>query len=117
MSSLGAPSAGPSTPPIYSSGPSTPPSYSSGPSTTPNYSPEKEEFGLIDPPKRMCDIWRDHYSCINDHLVDLNGEVGFVCVRTMVNLGIEADKNGYLTVGLKLQNCPGGCMDVLGLLE
>nr|GEY77138.1 hypothetical protein [Tanacetum cinerariifolium] len=39
MSSLGAPSVGPSTPPSYSSGPSTPPSYSSGPSTPPNYSP------------------------------------------------------------------------------
>nr|GEY34240.1 hypothetical protein [Tanacetum cinerariifolium] len=38
MSSLGAPSAGPSTPPNYSSGPSTPPSYSSGVSTPPNYS-------------------------------------------------------------------------------
>nr|GEZ11725.1 hypothetical protein [Tanacetum cinerariifolium] len=38
MSSPGAPSAGPSTPPSYSSGPSTPPSYSSGPSTPPNYS-------------------------------------------------------------------------------
>ncbi|GKE69621.1 hypothetical protein Tco_1527693 [Tanacetum coccineum] len=39
MSSPGAPSAGPSTPPSYSSEPSTPPSYSSGPSTPPNYSP------------------------------------------------------------------------------
>ncbi|GJW05059.1 hypothetical protein Tco_1563915 [Tanacetum coccineum] len=39
MSSPGAPSAGPSTPPSYSSRPSTPPSYSSGPSTPPNYSP------------------------------------------------------------------------------
>nr|GEY63106.1 hypothetical protein [Tanacetum cinerariifolium] len=39
MSSPGAPSVGPSTPPSYSSGPSTPPSYSSGPSTPPNYSP------------------------------------------------------------------------------
>nr|GEZ00538.1 hypothetical protein [Tanacetum cinerariifolium] len=38
MSSLGAPSAGPSTPPSYALGPSTPPSYSSGPSTPPNYS-------------------------------------------------------------------------------
>ncbi|GJW79541.1 F-box domain containing protein [Tanacetum coccineum] len=43
---------------------------------------EKEEFGLIDPPKRMCDLWRD-YSCGYDHLVDLNGEVGYVCCRTM----------------------------------
>nr|GEU50254.1 hypothetical protein [Tanacetum cinerariifolium] len=38
MSSPGAPSAEPSTPPSYSSGPSIPPSYSSGPSTPPNYS-------------------------------------------------------------------------------
>ncbi|GJU85836.1 hypothetical protein Tco_1293382 [Tanacetum coccineum] len=37
MSSPGAPSAGPLTPPSYSSGPSTPPSYSSGPLTPPNY--------------------------------------------------------------------------------
>nr|GFA32199.1 hypothetical protein [Tanacetum cinerariifolium] len=38
MSSPGAPSAGPSTPPNYSSGPSTPLSYSSRLSTPPNYS-------------------------------------------------------------------------------
>nr|GEV97271.1 hypothetical protein [Tanacetum cinerariifolium] len=37
MSSPGASSAGPSTPPNYSSGPSTPSSYSSGPLTPPNY--------------------------------------------------------------------------------
>ncbi|GJW90054.1 F-box domain containing protein [Tanacetum coccineum] len=43
---------------------------------------EKEEFGLIDPPKRMCDLWRE-YICIFDHLVDLNGEVGYVCCKTM----------------------------------
>ncbi|PWA24985.1 F-box domain-containing protein [Artemisia annua] len=40
----------------------------------------KEEFGLIDPPKRMCDLWRK-YSCYYDQLVDLNGEVGYVCSR------------------------------------
>nr|GEY93191.1 hypothetical protein [Tanacetum cinerariifolium] len=40
MSSLGASSAGPSTPLSYSSRPSTPPSYLAGPSTPPNYSPE-----------------------------------------------------------------------------
>nr|GFA69817.1 hypothetical protein [Tanacetum cinerariifolium] len=38
MSSPGAPSSGPSTPPNYSSGPSTPPSYSSRLSKPPNYS-------------------------------------------------------------------------------
>nr|GEZ04212.1 F-box domain-containing protein [Tanacetum cinerariifolium] len=43
---------------------------------------EKEEFGLIDPPKRMCDLWR-RYSCRYDQVVDLNGEVGYVCTRTM----------------------------------
>ncbi|PWA34947.1 F-box domain-containing protein [Artemisia annua] len=43
---------------------------------------EKEEFGLIDPPKRMCDLWRNN-SCRHDQVVDLNGEVGYVCVRTM----------------------------------
>nr|GFA23605.1 hypothetical protein [Tanacetum cinerariifolium] len=42
----------------------------------------KEEFGLIDPPKRMCDLWRT-YRRYYDHLVDLNGEVGYVCRRTM----------------------------------
>ncbi|GJZ35439.1 F-box domain containing protein [Tanacetum coccineum] len=39
---------------------------------------EKEEFGLIDPPKRMCYFWRK-YSC----KYDLNGKVGYVCTRTM----------------------------------
>nr|GEU71236.1 hypothetical protein [Tanacetum cinerariifolium] len=38
MSSPGAPSVGPSTPPSYSSGPSTPSSYPSGPSPPLNYS-------------------------------------------------------------------------------
>ncbi|GJT50669.1 F-box domain containing protein [Tanacetum coccineum] len=43
---------------------------------------EKEEFGLIDPPKSMCDLWRT-YSCGYDQVVDLNGEVGYMCTRTM----------------------------------
>nr|GEV92577.1 hypothetical protein [Tanacetum cinerariifolium] len=42
----------------------------------------KEEFRLIDPPKIMCDLWST-YNCYYDHLVDLNGEVGYVCCRTM----------------------------------
>nr|GFA26652.1 hypothetical protein [Tanacetum cinerariifolium] len=42
---------------------------------------KKEEFGLIDPPKRMHDI-RRNYSCL-DQVVDLNGEVGYVCTNTM----------------------------------
>nr|GEW68807.1 hypothetical protein [Tanacetum cinerariifolium] len=39
---------------------------------------EKEEFGLIDPPKRMCDKDSCRYQ-----VVDLNGEVGYVCTVTM----------------------------------
>ncbi|GKE32030.1 F-box domain containing protein [Tanacetum coccineum] len=74
---------------------------------------EKEEFGLIDPPKRMCDIWRDHYSCINDHLVDLNGEVGFVCVRTM-EIWVLKQKEWVPYCRLENTIIPDGCMDVLG---
>nr|GEZ67355.1 hypothetical protein [Tanacetum cinerariifolium] len=43
MSSPGAPSVGPSTPPSYFSGPSTPSSYYSGPSTPPTYSSRNAE--------------------------------------------------------------------------
>ncbi|GKB40282.1 F-box domain containing protein [Tanacetum coccineum] len=71
---------------------------------------EKEEFGLIDPPKRMCDIWRDHYSCINDHLVDLNGEVGFVCVRTM-EIWVLKQKEWVPYCRLENTIVPGGCME------
>nr|GEU96462.1 hypothetical protein [Tanacetum cinerariifolium] len=38
----------------------------------------KEEFGLIDPQKRMCDKDSFRYQ-----VVDLNGEVGYVCTVTM----------------------------------
>ncbi|GKD40099.1 F-box domain containing protein [Tanacetum coccineum] len=42
----------------------------------------KEEFGLIKRPKIMRDLW-GHSSCCLDQLVDLNGEVGYVCRRAM----------------------------------
>ncbi|GJV01092.1 F-box domain containing protein [Tanacetum coccineum] len=74
---------------------------------------EKEEFGLIDPPKRMCDIWRDHNSCINDHLVELNGEVGFVCVRTM-EIWVLKQKEWVPYCRLENTIVPDGCMEVLG---
>nr|GEV41019.1 hypothetical protein [Tanacetum cinerariifolium] len=41
----------------------------------------KEKFGLIEYPKSMCDIWRNY--TYYDQLVDLNGEVGYVCTKTM----------------------------------
>ncbi|GKC99317.1 F-box domain containing protein, partial [Tanacetum coccineum] len=74
---------------------------------------EKEEFGLIDPPKRMCDIWRDHNSCIDDHLVDLNGEVGFVCVRTM-EIWVLKQKKWVPYCRLENTIVPDGRIDVLG---
>ncbi|GKE99710.1 F-box domain containing protein [Tanacetum coccineum] len=41
----------------------------------------KEEFGVIERPKSMCALWRHSWS---DHrLVNLNGEVGYVCTMTM----------------------------------
>ncbi|PWA54288.1 F-box domain-containing protein [Artemisia annua] len=40
----------------------------------------KEEFGLINPPKRMSDVRWDFGS---EHLVDLNGEVGYLSNRSM----------------------------------
>ncbi|GJV61956.1 F-box domain containing protein [Tanacetum coccineum] len=42
----------------------------------------KEEFGLIKRPKIMCGLWGQSRCCLNQ-LVDLNGEVGYVCSRTM----------------------------------
>nr|GEV95949.1 hypothetical protein [Tanacetum cinerariifolium] len=42
---------------------------------------KKEEFRLIDPPKKMPDIKRN-FSCL-DQVVDLIGEVGYVCTNTM----------------------------------
>ncbi|GKC52651.1 F-box domain containing protein [Tanacetum coccineum] len=74
---------------------------------------KKEEFGLIDPPKRMCDIWRDHYSCINDHLVDLNGEVGFVCVTTM-EVWVLKQKEWVAHFRFKKESVPYGYKRVLG---
>ncbi|GJR89269.1 F-box domain containing protein [Tanacetum coccineum] len=74
---------------------------------------EKEEFGLIDPPKRMCDIWRGHNSCIDDHLVDLNGEVGFVCVRTM-EIWVLKQKEWVPYCRLENTIVPDGRIDVLG---
>nr|GEW01101.1 hypothetical protein [Tanacetum cinerariifolium] len=53
-SSLGAPSAGPSTHPSYSSRPSTPPSYSSGPSTPPNYSSGSSKNAECSNCKHLC---------------------------------------------------------------
>ncbi|GJS30924.1 F-box domain containing protein [Tanacetum coccineum] len=73
---------------------------------------EKENFGLIDPPNRMCDLWRN-YSCINDHLVDLNGEVGFVCVTTM-EVWVLKQKEWVAHCRFKKDIVPYGYKRVLG---
>nr|GEU95547.1 hypothetical protein [Tanacetum cinerariifolium] len=54
MSSPGAPSVGPSTPPNYSSEPSTRPSYSSGLSTPPNYSSRSSRNAECSNCKHLC---------------------------------------------------------------
>ncbi|PWA99636.1 F-box domain-containing protein [Artemisia annua] len=74
---------------------------------------EKEEFGLIDPPKRMCDLWRN-YSSFYNHLVDLNGEVGYVSYETLeVWLLKKKEWVPYCRLFIK-QIIPYGYIEVLG---
>lgn len=73
---------------------------------------EKEEFGLIDSPKRMCDVWRN-CSCDFDHLVDLNGEVGFVCARTM-EVWVLKQKEWVPHYQFEKKWVPRGDIEVLG---
>ncbi|PWA49692.1 TatD family [Artemisia annua] len=74
--------------------------------------PESEEFGLIDPPKRMCDLWRK-YSCYYDQLVDLNGEVGYVCSRTM-EVWVLKQKEWVPHCRFEEEIVPDGYIDVMG---
>lgn len=74
---------------------------------------EKEEFGLIDRPKRMCALW-SIYSCYHDYLVDLNGEVGFVCVRTM-EVWVLKHKEWVPHCRFEEKDIPYGCcIEVMG---
>ncbi|PWA99358.1 F-box domain-containing protein [Artemisia annua] len=73
---------------------------------------EKEEFGLIDPPKRMGDLWRN-YSCFYDQLVDLNGEVGYVCLRSM-EVWVLKQKEWVPHCRFEKQIVPYGDIEVLG---
>ncbi|GKC73504.1 F-box domain containing protein [Tanacetum coccineum] len=74
---------------------------------------EKEEFGLIDPPKRMCDLWRK-YSC-RYQVVDLNGEVGYVCTKTMEFWLLNHKKEWVPHCRFKEEIVPDGYIDVMGL--
>ncbi|PWA90444.1 F-box domain-containing protein [Artemisia annua] len=71
---------------------------------------KKEEFGLINPPKRMCDLWRVLGS---DHLVDLNGDVGYVSNRTM-EVWVLKHKEWVPHCRFEKQIIPYGYIDVLG---
>lgn len=73
---------------------------------------EKEEFGFIDSPKRMCDVWRN-YSCDFDHLVDLNDEIGFVCARTM-EVWVLKQKEWIPHYRFEKKRVPRGDVEVLG---
>nr|GEZ15385.1 hypothetical protein [Tanacetum cinerariifolium] len=72
----------------------------------------KEEFGLIDPPKRMCDLW-SRYSYY-DHLFDLNGEVGYVCCRTMEVWVLNKQKEWVPHCRFEEESVPDGYIDVIG---
>ncbi|GJT57861.1 F-box domain containing protein [Tanacetum coccineum] len=72
----------------------------------------KEEFGLIKRPKRMCDLWRN-YSCYYDQLVDLNGEVGYVCSRTM-EVWVLKQKEWVPHCWFEKYIIPDGYIEVLG---
>ncbi|GJW81643.1 F-box domain containing protein [Tanacetum coccineum] len=72
---------------------------------------EKEVFGLIDPPKRMCDLWRK-YSC-RSQVVDLNGEVGYVCTKTMEVWLLNHKKEWVPHCRFK-EIVPYGYIDVIG---
>nr|GFB10539.1 hypothetical protein [Tanacetum cinerariifolium] len=71
---------------------------------------EKEEFGLIDPPKRMCD--KDSYRY---QVVDLNGEVGYVCNWTMEVWILNHKKEWVPHCRFKEEIVPDGLfIDVIG---
>ncbi|GJT41934.1 hypothetical protein Tco_0941799 [Tanacetum coccineum] len=74
---------------------------------------EKEEFGLIDPPKRKCDLWRN-YICRYDQVVDLNGEVGYVCTRTMEFWLLNHKKEWVPHCRFAKHIVPYGYIEVLG---
>ncbi|GKA34203.1 F-box domain containing protein [Tanacetum coccineum] len=74
---------------------------------------EKEEFGLIDPPKRMCDLW-GNYS-YRYQVADLNGEVGYVCTRTMEVWFLNHKKKEWVPhCRFKEEIVPDGYIDVIG---
>nr|GEY05364.1 hypothetical protein [Tanacetum cinerariifolium] len=71
---------------------------------------EKEEFGLIDPPKRMCDKDSCRYQ-----VVDLNGEVRYVCNRTTEVWLLNHKKEWVPHCRFKEEIVPDGLsMDVIG---
>nr|GEX52497.1 hypothetical protein [Tanacetum cinerariifolium] len=71
---------------------------------------EKEEFGLIDHPKRMCDKDSCRYQ-----VVDLNGEVGYVCNRTMEVWLLNHKKEWVPHCRFKEEIVPDGLfVDVIG---
>ncbi|GKC92979.1 F-box domain containing protein [Tanacetum coccineum] len=74
---------------------------------------EKEEYGLIDPPKRMCDIWRNY--SYRYQVADLNGEVGYVCTRTMEVWFLNHKKKEWVPhCRFKEEIVRDGYIDVIG---
>ncbi|GJZ68453.1 hypothetical protein Tco_0631693 [Tanacetum coccineum] len=61
----------------------------------------------------MCDVWRD-YSCSYDQVVDLNGEVGYVCTRTMEFWLLNHKKEWVPHCRFKEEIVPDGYINVIG---
>ncbi|GKA44813.1 F-box domain containing protein [Tanacetum coccineum] len=72
----------------------------------------KEEFGLIKHPKIMCGLWGQSHCCLNQ-LVDLKGEVGYVCSRTM-EVWVLKQKEWVPHCRFKEEIVPDGYIDVIG---
>nr|GEZ43785.1 hypothetical protein [Tanacetum cinerariifolium] len=101
MSSLGAPSAGPSTPPSYSSGPSTPPNYSSGSSRNAECSNCKHLCGKISVLKATINM----YMHPEQHTVNLAALLHEV-LNEMEKLDLESSSSCH-GIKMKMENVYG----------
>nr|GEU56167.1 hypothetical protein [Tanacetum cinerariifolium] len=73
----------------------------------------KDEFGLIERPKGICVLW--NYSWTHHRLVNVNGEVGYVCARTMEFSLLNHKKEWVPHCRFKREIVPSGFnADVIG---
>ena len=80
---------------------------------------KKEEFGLINPPETMSNNRpnRELYSCFYDHLVNINGQVGYYCDTTMEVWVLNHKNEWVLHCQIDDQEFPRGYIKVLGCVN